>query len=84
MVAQFLVWEVISQSMCDTAFSAATVTKMTLNPEFGNREKSRKYYTTVGAEEVELNEQSNDKALQRGLWDWTINELAIGDENKTF
>lgn len=64
----------------ETDFSAATVTKMAIDPAFGSREKSGKYFVTVNAKEMRSSEQSYDKALQKDLWDWTIKEVAQGDE----
>lgn len=70
--------------MFETSFSAATVTKLALDPEYAAREKSGKYYTTVGAKEVKSSEQSHDKALQKDLWEWTINEVGQGGEKTAF
>lgn len=64
--------------------SATSVTKLAIDPAYGSREKSGEYYTVVGNQEVRLSEQSYDKMLQKDLWDWTIKEVAQGDELKTF
>ncbi len=66
-----------------TDYVAQTLSKMAIGPEFGQAEKSGKYYGVVGPKEMDSSVQSHDKALRKVLWDWTIKEVAQGDQGES-
>lgn len=61
-------------------FTANTVLRLVDSEEFSDIEKSGKYYVADGAKEMPSGEQTQDKDLQKDLWDWTYNEVL--DENE--
>lgn len=65
-----------------TELVAATLAKMAANVEFGALEKSGLYYQVVNAMAIKSSDQSYDTKLQDDLWEWTISEVAIGEEEK--
>ena len=63
---------------------ASALSKMAIDPEFASREKRGGKYYYVDLKERKSSEQTYDKALQKDLWDWTIQNVAQGDEKTTF
>jgi NAD(P)-dependent dehydrogenase (short-subunit alcohol dehydrogenase family) len=61
-------------------FTANTVLRLVDSEEFSDIEKSGKYYVADGAKEMPSGKQTQDKDLQKDLWDWTYNEVL--DENE--
>jgi len=72
------------KDLYQTSYVAETLCKMATSPEFGDPAKSGKYYGVVGAKEIKSSVQSYEMGLQGELWDWTVREVAKGDEVETF
>ncbi|WVQ84973.1 hypothetical protein IAT38_007137 [Cryptococcus sp. DSM 104549] len=65
-------------------FSAATLAKMAVGPGFEGESKTGRYYVVLDAKETESSAQSHEVALQDDLWEWTLKEVAEGDEVKAW
>jgi NAD(P)-dependent dehydrogenase (short-subunit alcohol dehydrogenase family) len=65
-----------------TEFVAATLAMMAADTEFGALEKSGLYYQVINAVAINSSDQSYDTKLQEDLWEWTINKVAIGEDEK--